>query len=82
MWGLFGDRTPGPPGTYFYSGSGPGNPYWNIFDQVLLRPDIMDSLVELKIIDTDGQESLLTDRGRPRIATASDHLPILFRFNL
>jgi hypothetical protein len=81
MWGHFGDRTPGPPGTYFYAG-GPQSVYWNMFDQVLLRPDLINSLTELRILDSDGQESLLTERGRPRSSTASDHLPILFRLDL
>jgi hypothetical protein len=82
MWAFFGDRTPGPPGTYFYSGSSPRSYYWNIFDQVLLRPTLMDALAELRILDGDGQESLLTERGRPRSSDVSDHLPVLFRLSL
>lgn len=82
MWGHFGDRTPGPPGTHFYSPAGPEGVYWNMFDQVLLRPGLTDSLAELRILDSDGQRSLLTERGRPRSSTASDHLPILFRLDL
>lgn len=82
MWGHFGDRTQGPPGTYFYSSSRPTNYFWNMFDQVLLRPALMDTLEEVRILDTDGQVSLLTKKGRPRSAETSDHLPILFRLNL
>ncbi len=82
MWGHFGDRTPGPAGTYFYPSAGPGSVYWNMFDQVLLRPALMNSLAELRILDSDGQGTLLTERGRPRASTASDHLPILFRLDL
>ena len=82
MWGHFGDRTPGPPGTHFYPAASPEGVYWNMFDQVLLRPALMDSLVELRIVDSDGQSSLVTERGRPRSSTASDHLPILFRLDL
>jgi len=82
MWGHFGDRTPGPPGTYFYAASTPGNYYWNVFDQVLLRPQLMDDLVELRILDTDGCTSLVTPKGYPRSAETSDHLPVLFRLNL
>jgi hypothetical protein len=82
MWGHFGDRTQGPPGTHFYPSAGPESVYWNMFDQVLLRPDLMDSLTELRILDSDGERSLLTERGRPRSSTASDHLPILFRLDL
>lgn len=80
MWGCFGDQTPGPPGTYFYSAS--GGYFWNIFDQVLLRPALMDCLVELRIVDEDGQDSLLTERGRPRAAELSDHLPLLVRLDI
>jgi endonuclease/exonuclease/phosphatase family metal-dependent hydrolase len=82
MWGHFGDRTSGPPGTYYYSASAPVNYFWNVFDQVLLRPDLMDALDEVRILDTDGQVSLLTTNGRPRSSEASDHLPILFRLNI
>lgn len=82
MWGFFGDRTQGPPGSYYYSASAPVNYYWNIFDQVLLRPGLMAVLDELRILDTDGQTSLLTERGRPRSAETSDHLPLLFRLRL
>ncbi len=78
MWGCFGDRTPGPPGTYYY----PRGSYGHLFDQVLLRPALMDALTELRILEDDGVESLLTDRKRPRASQASDHLPILFRLNV
>ncbi len=79
MWGHFGDRRSGPPGTFFYSGS---DFYWNMFDQVMLRPALMDSLHEVRILDRVGERSLLTRQGRPRSSETSDHLPILFRLNL
>jgi hypothetical protein len=82
MWGHFGDRTPGPAGTYFYSTSSPRNYYWHLFDQVLLRPALMDALADLRILENDGHESLLTDRRRPRSSEASDHLPVLFRLDV
>jgi hypothetical protein len=82
MWGLFGDRTPGPPGTYFYPPPGPRSDYWHLFDQVLLRPDLMDALVDLRILDHDGQHPLLTDRGRPRLSEVSNHLPVWFRLDV
>ncbi len=78
MWGHFGDRTPGPPGTYYYQ-----NDYqWNVFDQVLLRPQLMHSLEELKILDSIGTVGIVTNAGRPQRSEASDHLPILFRLNI
>jgi hypothetical protein len=82
MWACFGDRTPGPPGTYFHSSSSPRSYYWHVFDQVLLRPELMDALTELRILEGDGHESLLTGRGRPRSDEASDHLPLMFRLSL
>jgi exonuclease III len=82
MWGCFGDRTPGPAGTYFLSSTKPTNAFWQIYDQVLLRPSLMDSLRALQILDSDGQESLLTRSGRPGREGISDHLPIFFEIDL
>ena len=81
MWGIFGDRTAGPAGTYYLSSAKPVNYYWNVYDQVLLRPELMDSLEDLRILVSDGAESLLTNRGLPNDNRGSDHLPLLFRLN-
>ncbi|MGL4554107.1 MAG: endonuclease/exonuclease/phosphatase family protein [Gemmataceae bacterium] len=80
MWGLFGDRTPGPPGGYFYSGR--SSVYWHLFDQVLLRPGVMETLKEVVMLDRIGAVSLLTAQGRPRTSDGSDHLPLLFRLEV
>lgn len=82
MWGCFGDRTPGPAGTYYYRRATPVMYFWNIFDQVLLRPDLMHSLQDLKILESDGEASLLTEAGMPNTTVGSDHLPLLFRLEL
>lgn len=82
MWGSFGDRTPGPPGTFFLTGSKPGSYFWNMYDQVLLRPALMDRLQQLQILDSDGYESLVTKAGRPKKSDCSDHLPLLFRLDV
>jgi len=81
MWGCFGDRTPGPAGTYYRAASHAVNYHWNIYDQVLFRPALMDALEELRILDHDGQESLLTGNGIPDTKSGSDHLPVYFRLN-
>ena len=78
MWGFFGDRTPGPPGTYYLSGTDPINYFWNMYDQVLVRPELIPHLHDVSILDHDGRESLLTKGGFPQ-KRASDHLPLLFR---
>jgi hypothetical protein len=80
MWGLFGDRpSAGPPGTYYRSSTGTVNYFWNMYDQVLLRPAVAGAQAELRILDTDGTDTLLTPRGLPDQAAGSDHLPLLFR---
>jgi hypothetical protein len=82
MWGLFGDRTPGPPGTFYLRASKPGSYFWNMYDQIMLRPGLADKLKDLRIIDHDGVDSLLTKFKLPKKSVGSDHLPILFTLNL
>ena len=84
MWSLYGDATRGPPGTYYYHRSKPIEYFWNIFDQVLLRPELLDRMddSDIIIIDSDGENSFLTKNGIPNRNTVSDHLPILFKLNL
>ena len=77
-WNLFGDFKK-PVGTYYYNKAEHINYKWNIFDQVLLRPPLIDKFVQndFKIITSDGRESLLTKNGLPN-HNISDHLPITF----
>jgi hypothetical protein len=82
MWACFGDRTAGPPGSFYLGTSKPVNYFWNVYDQVLLRPGLVPSLREVRILDTDGVESLLSGSGLPDKSRASDHLPLLFQLEL
>ena len=82
MWGHFGDRTVGPAGTYHLSAAKPLNYFWNMYDQVLLRPELMYSLQDLQILDSAGIESLVTQNGKPKSSAYSDHLPIFFQLEL
>ena len=84
MWSLFGDATPGPPGTYYYGRSEHKVFFWNIFDQVLIRPDILPlfSNEDMEIVTSDGDTSFLSSQGVPDANIASDHLPIFFRIGL
>lgn len=79
MWNLFGDNSY-PPGTYYYSSSNHLNYYWNIFDQVIIRPELIDnfSLEKLRILTKVNGESLLNRNGIPNKNKISDHLPLLF----
>jgi endonuclease/exonuclease/phosphatase family metal-dependent hydrolase len=82
MWGLFGDRTPGPAGTHYWKSSVPSNQHWHMFDQVLLRPSMIDRLRSIQILDHDGQERLLDGKDRATKDYLSDHLPILFDIDI
>jgi endonuclease/exonuclease/phosphatase family metal-dependent hydrolase len=82
MWGCFGDRTPGPAGSYFYRKATPIVYFWNVFDQVLLRPDLMHTLQDLKILDVEGNTSFLSRSGTPDLSVGSDHLPLFFRLDI
>lgn len=81
MWSFLGDRTPGPPGTYYRGAAEAVNYFWNTYDQVLVRPGLIDRMTDLVVLDTDGVESLLTRRGLPARRTVSDHLPLFFRLD-
>ena len=84
MWNHFGDRGPSPPGTYFYSSSSAMNLFWNMFDQVLIRPELLSAFDDesIQILTAVGEHSLLAEDGKPNGVTASDHLPIVFSINL
>ena len=84
MWAHLGDQMDSPPGTYYYERAEPVNYFWNAFDQVLLRPDLIDffPLNGLQILTAVGDDSLITDKGIPDRNHASDHLPIIFRLDL
>jgi endonuclease/exonuclease/phosphatase family metal-dependent hydrolase len=78
MWAQFGDRTDGPPGTYYLRESRPVTYFWNTFDQVMLRPQLMRRLSELRVLTTAGGASLLSPSGHPDASVGSDHLPVFF----
>ncbi|HEX8197713.1 MAG TPA: hypothetical protein VF571_16090 [Pyrinomonadaceae bacterium] len=84
MWGLFGDNTPGAPGTYYYGSGNQVNYFWNIFDQILIRPSLLPYFDEknLHILSNVGVKSLLNRKGSPNASFASDHLPILFQLSI
>lgn len=84
MWGLIGDYNGDPPGTYYYNSSSHVNYYWNTFDQVLMRPQLIEyfNIQELKILSTYGSKSMLKSSNYPDKKNISDHLPILFKLNV
>jgi hypothetical protein len=82
MWATFGDRDSSPPGTYYYNSGAEVNYFWNVFDQVLLRPSLINYMADDKgvtvVTELQGK-SLLNVTGRPDRTAMSDHLPIVCR---
>ena len=83
MWSLQGDIGNNVAGSYFYKNAELVNYHWNVFDQVLLRPSLIDNFEKdsLKLLDSDGEKSLLKKGGFPN-EKYSDHLPLIFTLNL
>lgn len=78
MWKFLGDENTGL--TYFYSSkSKPHSLYWNIFDQFLLRPEIIDFMKEIEIVKKVDNFKFLID-GKPN-KQFSDHLPIFLKLD-
>ncbi|CAN5500839.1 hypothetical protein BH09BAC4_BH09BAC4_18090 [soil metagenome] len=82
-WSLFGDLNKDVSGTYYYQHAEHVNYEWNVFDQVLIRPSMVNNFVKdsLEIIQTDSVTSLITKRNIPDQKTYSDHLPLFFTLN-
>ena len=91
-WQLLGDYsvqtidqklilTDEPTATYFKEQSSDVDYYWYLFDQVLLRKEIIDDfdLSAFRIIKGHEGLSLLNENLRPDKDKFSDHLPIIFR---
>lgn len=85
MWGFLGDLGCGKvSGTIYYSPSKPINYHWNLFDQVLIRPQLIKAFRtdELDIITDINGNSLLTANGTINKNRFSDHLPLKFGLNI
>ena len=83
MWGLMGDRTPGPSGTHYCLLGRPTEYFWNTFDQILIRPDLCYAFEDdLQVLTKIEETNLLTINGLPDKNVGSDHLPLVFRLNL
>jgi hypothetical protein len=82
MWSHLGDSG-NSGGTFYFENGEPVCYFWNIFDQVLLRPDLLDGFAHehVRILTEVHGYSLLEDDGRPDKTMASDHLPVLLELN-
>ncbi len=84
MWGMLGDSRSGPPGSFYYPGTQHVEYFWHMFDQVMLRPDLLEYFDnrDLKILLSDDEYSLITKDGLPDKKTCSDHLPLFFKLTV
>ena len=82
IWKLYGNVEPDSLGTYYYWDSAPEMFFWNMLDQVIIRPSLLKYYDgNIKIINHDGENSLVDDDGIPRRENYSDHLPLFFSLN-
>ncbi len=87
MWSFLGSKGKSNiNGTNYHNTSKYMNYYWNMYDQVLLRPDLLNYFNEddLEIISKiNGIDLTKTVNNTKRINTdVSDHLPIKFKLNI
>jgi len=82
MWSRLGDDSPGPPGTYWYVGSGQVTHFWNTFDQVLLRPGLLPCYDPARLVvpDRAGDYPIFRESGGG--ADLSDHLPVILGLSI
>ena len=80
MWSLMGDLSRGPSASY-YRPPGRSGPGWQMFDGVILRPEIIGAFLpdELELIATP---PFGTASGIPDKARGSDHFPLRFTLNV
>ena len=83
MWSHFGALDSSPPGTYFSDSGGEVILFWNIFAQVMIRPDFLPYFSDesVSLVTEISGEPLLDNNGHPNKELHSDHLPIVCRLS-
>jgi exonuclease III len=82
MWSRLGDDSEGPPGTYWHAGSGLVNHFWNTFDQVLLRPNLLSCYDPAGlVVPTQAADQMILGRASGA-AGLSDHLPVVLALSI
>lgn len=82
MWSRLGDESAGPPGTYYYARGSVVSYFWNTFDQVLLRPNLLPyyDRESLTIVSQVGGRDILGPGQAAR--SGPDHLPLVVRLSI
>src|SRR5579871_3670894 len=62
MWSHFGDSNGRPSGTFYYTSAEQVAYFWHMFDQLLVRPDLLPVFYDedVQILTDDGQVQLIT----------------------
>ncbi len=83
MWNHYGDEQ-GTAGTYYYAKEDHVAYYWHMYDQVLVRPALLERfpVSGVTIPTSAGGFPLLDRKGHPDKSAGSDHLPIVFSLDL
>jgi endonuclease/exonuclease/phosphatase family metal-dependent hydrolase len=84
MWRLYGHGRDAASATHYFHGYNEVEPIWHMLDQVIVRPDALDRFPEseVRIVSSVGSTSLWGVEQIPDVGVASDHLPLLFRWDL
>jgi hypothetical protein len=86
MWRLYGHVPSEEAGmaTHYWQNRLAGELFWHMLDQVVLRPEECTSFPEdrIKILTKVGAIHLLAPDGIPDKTVGSDHLPLVFHWNL
>ncbi len=86
MWRKYGHVASMEAGkaTHYWQNYQAGELFWHMLDQVVIRPEESGSFADdrLKIVSTVGAATLLAPDGTLDETVGSDHLPILFHWEL
>lgn len=76
MWSLLGDATRGPPGSFYYRKNYPEVIFWQMIDQVIMRPEAIDivNIDSIRFITFSSEYEIATRDGKPSM---SDHFPLI-----
>jgi hypothetical protein len=77
-WTFLSDWGGNRCGTFYLPSAMLMNYFWCTYDQVLVRPSLINRLGCLQVLEHDGETSLLTNYGLPDKKRGSDHLPLHF----
>ena len=83
MWQFLGRQPPYPQGTYYWRKAVQNLRFWHVFDQALLRPDLLPYFADtdVSVLLTDGTTAFHTVNGIPDRKVASDHFPVLVKLS-